>query len=456
MMALPVFAQDGAKRALKGKDVAEKPRGQGPAKQQSNLVLEYLGERTAEKANLGPIDVARFEKALRSQVIQSMGDDPSVLQNWRSAVFSGTASNSDFLEKTLSYPGSKAALIAHLSEEQFQQWVSEAQSRNHRKRLAQASQIVAAVDPHLTFSAAQRCALTDTLAADSELGINKSPRARSLTIEVMMRINPNTMLQMLSKPLREQVRESLTPTQATAWELLLPQSIPLQKVKPQKGELKNGNKDSASDHRRDLAVATLAAHTEQLGELDARASKRLELVSKGVVVQHIEALEARDEASEDLDARFEQLMREIREVVAVGRVNGEQDVERMAGLENRLANFYNGDPRSTEIESVTSHPLYQKTIKDVLSEDAYAAYQDSRAKRESFRRQAVRDLVVANLDGQLLFDNAQHKDAQQLSSDIEVDTEAMAYQVLSRVVESIDKDNLSDWQREVFESMLDD
>jgi len=565
-IALPIFAQEGAKRATKARAVAENAPMDSLVKKQLNLVLGYLGERVAQQADLSSDELSQLQEALYASVEQSMTDDESIRQDWSIAAHTGTASTSDFLEKTLSYPAPRAALIAHLSKDQIQQYVTEAQSRNHRKRLALASQIVATVDPHLSFSAEQRKELTDTIATDPKLGINKSPVARSLTIEVMMRIDPNTMLQMIPQPVRQQIRDSLTPKQAAAWELLLPGKKRARKAKEEndgdrkeqwlaeqqklekailegeiapdeagkkmqameeenwgkkkkQGALNKGEKDwapdkekfrekadprearfnaavgdikaleaagriteeesdrrmtelkrrifaeefdptvakgSASDHRRDLIVATLAAHTEQLGELDARASKRLELVSKGVVVQHMESLEAREQASEGADARLEQEMRAIREAIGAGRLTREQAAERMEGLRRQMAATMRRVPPSTLASGITNHPLYQKTIQDVLSEDAFGAYQAHRAKRESFRQQAVRNLVVANLDGQMLFDSAQQKDVQQISSVIEVVAEAPAYRVLSRVVEGLDKDNLSDWQREVFDSMLDD
>lgn len=456
IMALPVFAQEGAKRATKARAVVENAPMDSLVEKQLNSVLGYLGERVGQQADLGSDEVTQLKAALHESVEKTMSDDESILQDWTIAAQTGTASTADFLEKTLSYPDTKAVLSAHLSDDQIQQCVSDAKSRNHQKRLAQASQIVATVDPHLSFSAAQRRALADTIATDPKLGIITTRKVRSLTIEVMMRIDPNTMLQMIPQPVRQQIGESLTPTQTTAWELLLPQAKSLRKVKQNKGAIKKGDKTSASDHRRDLIVATLAAHTEQLGELDARASKRLELVSKGVVVQHMESLEAREQASEGADARLEQEMRAIREAIGAGRLTREQAAERMEGLRRQMAATMRRVPPSTLASGITNHPLYQKTIQDVLSEDAFGAYQAHRAKRESFRQQAVRNLVVANLDGQMLFDSAQQKDVQQISSVIEVVAEAPAYRVLSRVVEGLDKDNLSDWQREVFDSMLDD
>ena len=108
-----------------------------------------------------------------------------------------------------------------------------------------------------------------------------------------------------------------------------------------------------------IAEAQLAAHTEQLGPLNERASRRLALVSKGVVEQ---LLEARDEWK---DLNFD--------------------------------------------DDITNHPLYQKTIEDVLTEDAFDQYNAYQVERLAFRQKVSRDLVVASLDTHLLLSENQRK-----------------------------------------------
>ena len=62
-----------------------------------------------------------------------------------------------------------------------------------------------------------------------------------------------------------------------------------------------------------------------------------------------------------------------------------------------------------DASGITAHRLYQQTIKDVLSEEAYAQYSAHQAERRAWRRQALWDLVLACMDTQLLLDNAQRK-----------------------------------------------
>ena len=113
--------------------------------------------------------------------------------------------------------------------------------------------------------------------------------------------------------------------------------------------------------------AKLAAHTELLGALDERAARRLSLVANGVAQQFVETQSKAHEA--------------------LGELSGDGDMT----------------------VDITDHPMYQQAIKDVLSEEAFAAYRAYRAERETFQQQALRDLVVACTDTQLLLDDTQRE-----------------------------------------------
>ena len=113
--------------------------------------------------------------------------------------------------------------------------------------------------------------------------------------------------------------------------------------------------------------AKLAAHTELLGALDERAARRLSLVANGVAQQFVETQSKAHEA--------------------MGELSGDRDLT----------------------VDITDHPMYQQAIKDVLSEEAFAAYRAYRAERETFQQQALRDLVVACTDTQLLLDDTQRE-----------------------------------------------
>ena len=164
-----------------------------------------------------------------------------------------------------------------------------------------------------------------------------------------------------------------------------------------------------------MAEAKLAAYTEQLGSLDDRASRRLSLVTKGVVEQHLEA------QPEDPDERYKKAEAEIIKAVKAGKINRREVGAKLEALKKELEalekelwqeekewvteNEYKHES-NTEI---TNHPLYQQTIKDVLSDEAFARYKALQAERQAFRLQATSDLVVASLDTHLLLDESQRQ-----------------------------------------------
>ena len=157
-----------------------------------------------------------------------------------------------------------------------------------------------------------------------------------------------------------------------------------------------------------MITAKLAAHTEQLGELDARAAKRLVLVAKGVVEQVVESLDR----------------------------------------------GWPGDPGNASDADITSYPLYQATIKNVLSEAAYARYQVSQAQRVAFRQQALRDLAVAMLDTQMLLGEKQREHYKKTAAKLPIPKDACGWVVLARLVKQVDREDLSLWQRRGCDAIL--
>ena len=148
-----------------------------------------------------------------------------------------------------------------------------------------------------------------------------------------------------------------------------------------------------------FAEAKLQAHTELLGPLDERASQRLGLAAKGAVQQHFQA---RDEWHEKTIQGFEaNLMQKIE----TGEMTREQALDALEAMKKNLS-----DKNSViNASDLTAHPLYQQTIKDVLSEEAYAQYSAHQAERRTWQRQTLWNLVVACMDTQLLLDNTQRK-----------------------------------------------
>ncbi len=148
-----------------------------------------------------------------------------------------------------------------------------------------------------------------------------------------------------------------------------------------------------------FAEAKLQAHTELLGPLDERASQRLALAAKGVVQQHFEARDdGREKTIQRLETRF-------MEKIEAGEMTRELALGVLETIKKNLS-----DKNSViDASGITAHRLYQQTIKDVLSEEAYAQYSAHQAERRAWRRQALWDLVVACMDTQLLLDNTQRE-----------------------------------------------
>ena len=179
-----------------------------------------------------------------------------------------------------------------------------------------------------------------------------------------------------------------------------------------RGKAEAENSNSEFEKRAKLmAEAKLAAYTEQLGSLDDRASRRLSLVTKGVVEQHLEA------QPEDPDERYKRVERaeaEIIKAVKVGLINRREVGAKLEALKKEL--WQEEKEWVTENEykhksntEITNHPLYQQTIKDVLSDKAFARYKALQAERQAFRLQATSDLVVTSLDTHLLLDENQRQ-----------------------------------------------
>ena len=210
-------------------------------------------------------------------------------------------------------------------------------------------------------------------------------------------------------------------------------------------EGKADTSESQEEMRR-IAEAKLAVHTEQLGPLDESAAQRLTLATKGVVEEYLET------QGKDWNSKYEEVAKEIHEAVAVGKMTNQEAAQKLEGLKKRV----HAEERATNsYTDITHHPLYQQTIKDVLSEEGFAQYKARQAERQDFRLQALRDVLVASIDVQLFLSDEQRKHFEMaveellaVSTSDEVPAPVyIAYQLCQRT----DHELLSPWQREKFE-----
>ena len=92
---------------------------------------------------------------------------------------------------------------------------------------------------------------------------------------------------------------------------------------------------------------------------------------------------------------------------------------------------------------ITNHPLYQQTIKDVLSDEAFARYKALQAERQAFRLQATSDLVVASLDTHLLLDKNQRQHFEDTVAQLPTSTN-----IFTKLFEQLDNSEvLNSWQQ---------
>ena len=213
-----------------------------------------------------------------------------------------------------------------------------------------------------------------------------------------------------------------------------------------RGKAEAENSNSEFEKRAKLmAEAKLAAYTEQLGSLDDRASRRLSLVTKGVVEQHLEA------QPEDPDERYKRVERaeaEIIKAVKVGLINKREAGAKLEALKKEL--WQEEKEWVTENEykhksntEITNHPLYQQTIKDVLSDEAFARYKALQAERQAFRLQATSDLVVASLDTHLLLDESQRQHFEDTVAQL-----STSGNIFTKLFEQLDNSEvLNSWQQ---------
>ena len=209
-----------------------------------------------------------------------------------------------------------------------------------------------------------------------------------------------------------------------------------------------GNKVQVEIQLRSFAIAKLRAHADLLGPLDKEASRRLSAIEGVVVQQYIDA------QNTDPEATYRETATKLRQAVEAGEMTDKQVDERLDALMKELWDE-NGVIRWREPNGdITRNPLFQKTIKDVLSEEAFAQYTAHQAERDKWHQQALRDVAVASLGMPLVLNDTQRKQLKAIAAELTVDplkTDALSmfYQLLQRT----DREMLSPWQKERLTSM---
>lgn len=467
--------------------------------QRIESLRQRLSEDIGERYDLdaGTINI------LRLSIPESI--ETALEQDSRNILVFGKAaegSNVALIKMLLSHPVCKAAFTKHLSEAQLQDYLEFTEARRQRDRQAVAHWITVRLDKELSLRADQREKVVQSLLDTIE---NKLfPTSMNA-----LQLSPQQAAQLMYYRLKVSLDGVLSEAQSKVWqglvnantnrervfvvvpEVHIEKVIKVEKVdgadvavlnkrlgfipnepdehiglekgvevvidnividQPGKQPWIELNADTAAspEHMQEITEAKLVAHTELLGTLDERATRRLALVAKGVVQQYFEAQdEAREAISREVEA-------DLTKKVEDGKMTRE---EAAAMLEFTVRNAM--DELSQDGGSkadITAYPLYQQAIKDMLSEEAFAAYSEHQAEREALRQQALRGLVVAGMDMQLLLDETQREQLEMAAAQLVPgplkegsSSISMFFQLFPQTV---DFEVLTPWQRTEFERVF--
>ena len=407
--------------------------------------VQQVTDPLVQRVSKSIIQLYNLDQTAVSELRQSIQKSAEAVLKQPDGLFALTtaARNGNYtemLETLLSHPNCKTAFAKYLNEEQLQEYMDYTLAREQRDRQVVARYLTAWLDQQLSLTVDQRERIEQRLIAKTE-------KRRRVNAENILWNRPRPV-DVVHQRFDAPPDDVLSQTQLGLWKKLIvpPKSrnewhvgheedderkemfikaqneiieahrageIAREEIGPRlealKIELWGEDEDDAAEFEekmKQLVEAKLAAHTEQLGPLDENASQRLVLVTKGVVEEYLEA------RGKSMTAKYEEA-------------------------------------------DIAHHPLYQRTIEDVLSEEAFAQYKVRQAERQVFRQQALRDVLVASIDAELFLNHEQLKHfemaAEELST-LPAPDEApapvyMAYQLFQRT----DYGLLSPWQRKEFE-----
>ena len=465
-------------------------------KQRIVALLQRAAESVGKRYDLDEADVKTLHRSILDSIEGALeqGGDLSVFAK---PVEEG---NMSLLEMLLSHPVCQAAFAKHLSEAQLQDYLDFTEARRQRDRQAVVHWITVALDKELSLTADQRETVMQSL-------LDKARSEAFPNAMNALRISSQQAAQLAHYRLKVSLDGALSETQSKVWQGLINANakekhivIRRKAVEAEKGNEKEGadvnkkrpfirkdapkfniekdvnivineivvdprerqpwieiNPDTAKseEQMKQIAEAKLMAHTELLGTLDERAARRLALVTKGVAQQYFEAQdETREAISKEVEA---DLMKKVED----GKMTREEAAAMLNftvknGIDRLLRD---GGLRDGGLKiDITSHPLYQQAIKDVLSEEVFARYSEHQVKRAALHQQALRDVVVAGMDMQLLLDDMQREQletaALQLVPTPFSERSSSALMFFQLFPQTVDFEVLTPWQQSEFERVF--
>ena len=406
-------------------------------KQVTDPLVQRVSKNVIQRYNLDQTAVNELCQSIK-EFAEALLTQPEDLLALITAARKGNYTK--MLETLLSHPNCKTAFAKYLNEEQLQEYMDYTLAQEQRGRQAVARHLTAWLDQQLSLTVDQREKMEQRLIANAGKGRPLSPgdmvlnpprpagvvrrRFDTPPDDVLSRTQSDIWKELMARPKPknewrvedgedDERKEMFDKAQAEIIAAHRAGKIAREEIGPRlealKTELWGEGEDDASEFQekmRQIAEAKLAAHTEQLGPLDENASQRLVLVTKGVVEEYLET------QGDILRAKYEET-------------------------------------------DITHHPLYQQTIEDVLSEEAFVQYKARQAERQRFRQQALRDVLVASMDAELFLSDDQRKHFEMVAEELSAlptpdETPAPVYMV-HQLFQRTDHALLSPWQRKEFE-----
>ena len=345
-------------------------------KQRIVSLIQRVAEGVGKRYALDETVINAFHQSFLNSIGSTLKQEDG-LSVFARAVEQG---NMSLLEMLLAHPGCKAAFAKHLSEGQIQDYLEFTEAREVRDQQAVVQWIIVALDKELSLRADQREKFVQSLLDTAKSGF--FPNAMNA-----LWLSPQQAAQLAHYRLKVSLEGVLSETQSKVWQGLVNANTNIERVFVVDPEAK------------------LTAHTELLGSLDERATRRLALVTKGVAQEQIEA---RDEARE---AILQESEKQLMKAVEAGVMTRKQAAVRLQAMLKDLQDEdrINNRRGETSASDITRDGLYQQTIKDVLSAEAFARYSAHQTQREALRHQALRNIAVACMDTQMLLDDTQRE-----------------------------------------------
>ena len=463
-------------------------------KQRIVSTLQRFAESVGERYGLNETAVKAFHGSILNSIAETLERNGNLI-TFAKAIEVG---NMSVLEILLSYTACNAVFIEHLTEAQLQDYMDFTESRRQRDQEVVARRVAVLIDKELSLTAEQREQVVQ-LVLDAR-GNEGFPISMSV-----LRLGSQQAVHLVHYRLPISLDDLLSEAQSKVWYRLAgglegftvvvdrnavePKKVDAEEVAdperkrpfirrdPAKFEVKkekveivieevmidprrrqpwieiNPDTVESQEQKRQIAEAKLTAHTELLGPLDERAARRLAIVTKGVAQQYVEA------QGETPEAKYRAAEAELAKKIEAGEMTREQADVRLKIMRRDLADEVEANARGENSASnITDHPLYQQAIKDVLSEEAFAQYTAHQSERAVFHQQALRDLVVACLDTQLLLGDTQREALETSASQLipcpiqeETPAEFMFFQLFPQTV---DFEVLTPWQQGEFERVF--